>query len=67
MREFLRGVNQSLIIDQEVEVTVLEIQEHCVRLGINAPNEFPSYWEETLFLEGPDVGSDLEFAESLIP
>jgi hypothetical protein len=39
MREFLRGVNESLIIDHHFEVKVLEIQPNHVRLAITSPHE----------------------------
>jgi carbon storage regulator CsrA len=67
MREFQRGVNESLIIDHHFEVKVLEIQPDHVRLAITSPHETPSYREETIYLEDPDVGSDLELAELLHP
>ncbi len=64
MRVFLRGVNESLIIDDDMEVRVLEIQADHVRLAISTWGEFPSYREETVFLTPPGVDSDLELVES---
>jgi carbon storage regulator CsrA len=66
MRVFLRGVNESLIIDHEMEVRVLEIQADHVRLGISTWGEFPDYWEETVYLT-QGVDSDLELVESSRP
>lgn len=51
MQVFQRGVDESLVIGSEVVVTVLDVQDGCVRLGITDPNSTPSYREETLYLE----------------
>lgn len=70
MRVFLRGVNEGLVIDHEMEVTVLEIQPDHVRLGITSPRETPSYRVETLYLDGFDgfgVDSDIQLVESSAP
>jgi len=67
MRVFQRGVNESLIIDNTLEITVLEIQSNHVRLAISSPYETPSYREETIYIDGPDVDSDLELMELLQP
>ena len=67
MRSFLRGVNESLIIDENLEVKVLEIQPDFVRLAITCPDETPSYREETLYLNPPGVDSGLALLESSLP
>ena len=67
MRVFQRGVNEGLIIDHEMEVRVLEIQADRVRLAILTPHEFPSYREETVYLDGSGIDSDLELLESTSP
>ena len=36
-----RKANESIVIDDNVIVTVLEIRGRSVRLGIQAPNEVP--------------------------
>ena len=41
-----RTVGKSIIIDDDVEVTVLEVQGNSVRLGINAPKEVSIHREE---------------------
>jgi len=51
MHVVTREVNESLVIDGEIKIKVLDIGEHDVRLGIHAPNENPSYWEQTLSLQ----------------
>jgi len=53
MRTFTRQVNQGLVIGENLHVTVLEIQEHYVRLAVECPDQDPSYWEEVLFVESP--------------
>lgn len=66
MQVFQRGVDESLVIGQDVVVTVLEIQPSCVRLGITDPNNIPEYWEETLYLEDvEEEGSSLDLALAL--
>ncbi len=54
MQVFQRGVNESLVIGREVVITVLDIQPHCVRIGVRDPEASPSYYEETLFLDDRD-------------
>ena len=41
-----RTVGKSIIINDNVEVTVLEVQGNSVRLGINAPEEISIHREE---------------------
>lgn len=65
MQVFLRGVDESLLIGDDVTVTVLEVLSAAVRLGITDPNSVPSYWEETLYLEESGEGSSLELADAL--
>jgi len=65
MQVFLRGVDESLLIGDDVTVTVLEVQPDAVRLGISDPSNVPSYWEETLYLDDVDEGSSLELVDAL--
>ena len=51
MRTFTRQVNQGLVIDENLHVTVLEIHEDHVRLAFQCPGEDPPYWEEILYFE----------------
>ena len=41
-----RKVNESIIIDNNIEITVLEIKGEQVKLGISAPKSIPVYREE---------------------
>ena len=41
-----RKVNQSIIINDEIEVVVLEVRGEQVRLGIRAPKNVPVHRKE---------------------
>lgn len=41
-----RRKNESLVIDNQIEVTVLEIRGDQVKIGISAPKEIPVYRKE---------------------
>ncbi|MDD6208115.1 MAG: carbon storage regulator CsrA [Clostridiales bacterium] len=41
-----RKVNESIIIDNHIEITVLEVKGDQVKLGINAPKSIPVYRKE---------------------
>ena len=41
-----RAVGKSIIINDNVKITVLEVQGRSVRLGINAPKEISIHREE---------------------
>ncbi|MBR2187092.1 MAG: carbon storage regulator CsrA [Lachnospiraceae bacterium] len=41
-----RRKNESLVIDNQIEVTVLEIRGDQVKIGITAPKEIPVYRKE---------------------
>ena len=51
MRIISRSLNEGLVIDDNVRVTILEIQRHQVRLGIETPNQEPYYREEVLHFD----------------
>lgn len=73
MRIISRSVNEGLVINDNVRVTVLEIQQHHVRLGIETPNQAPYYREEVLYFNNGDGGLAAEtnesqpIAESMVP
>lgn len=62
MQTVTRRVNEGLAIGDDIEVTVLEIHEDHVRLGIRAPREEPSYWEQILYVEQSEADR-LEYSE----
>ncbi len=41
-----RKVNESIMIDNEIEVTVLEVKGEQVKIGISAPKSVPIYRKE---------------------
>lgn len=51
MHVLTRGVDEGVVIDDEIRVMVLEINENFVRLGITVPNEEPSYREQIVYLD----------------
>ena len=53
-------VNEGVVIDHEISVTVLDVQETHVRLGISSPNQTPSSREETLFCEPVEAAAELQ-------
>ena len=58
MQVIARSANEGLVIGKDIVVTVLEIQNTFVRLGIETPNQAPFYREETLRI-GDDDGNTL--------
>lgn len=55
MRIISRSLNEGLVIDDNVRVTILEIQCRQVRLGIETPNQ-PPYYREEILSWGDDGG-----------
>jgi len=41
-----RGVGQTIIIGDEVAITILGVKGNQVRIGVNAPKEVPVHREE---------------------
>ena len=41
-----KGIDETIVIDGEVKITVMEIQNGKVRFGIDAPEEVKVYREE---------------------
>lgn len=46
MLALTRKLNESIMIGNEVEVTILEIKGDQVKIGINAPKAIPVYRKE---------------------
>ena len=74
MLALARKVNESIILNENIEVTVLELKGDQVKIGINAPKDVPIYRKE-LFVQiqeaneafaaqsvavGKDLGIDTE-------
>lgn len=58
MRVYTRELEQALVIGDDVRVTVLEIGDDFVRLGISTRADGPSYREEIVHFEP----AELEYA-----
>ena len=54
MLALARKVNESIILNDNIEVTVLEIKGDQVKIGINAPKDVPIYRKE-LFVQIQEV------------
>ena len=52
-----RKKNEALVINNNVEVTVLEIKGEQVKLGITAPREVPVYRKE-VYVQIQDANKD---------
>ena len=50
MLALARKINESIVINNNIEVTILEIKGDQVKLGINAPKSVPIYRKE-IFLQ----------------
>ena len=50
MLALARKVNESIVINDDVEVTILEIKGDQVKIGISAPKDVPVYRKE-VFLQ----------------
>jgi carbon storage regulator len=54
-----RKTNQSIMIGDDVEVTVLAVSRDKIRLGITAPKDVPVYRKEVyLSIKGEGQGAD---------
>jgi len=53
-------VNEGLIVGENISVTVLDIFEDHVRLGISSPNAQPSYWEQMLYWKPAECTAELQ-------
>ncbi len=46
MLALARKINQSIVIGNDIEITLLEIKGDQIKLGINAPKSIPIYRKE---------------------
>lgn len=54
-----RKTNQSIMIGDDVEVTVLAVSRDKIRLGITAPREVPVYRKEVyISIHGDELGEN---------
>ncbi|MSS63872.1 carbon storage regulator CsrA [Velocimicrobium porci] len=52
-----RKVNESIILDNDIEITILEIKKEQVKIGISAPKSVPVYRKE-LYLQIKDSNKE---------
>lgn len=55
MRIIERAENESLVIDNRIEIRVLEIQDDRVRVAISDPDQIPAYREELIYLRHAEM------------
>ena len=60
MQEFFCGVNDGLAVGDNMEITVLEVHDDHVRLGITLSGPEPSYREESVYLAGTQSSCELQ-------
>ncbi|MDA1018069.1 MAG: carbon storage regulator [Planctomycetota bacterium] len=51
MQVITRRVNEGIVVDQNIQVTVVDIQDDRVCLGIICPDDDPPYREETIYVK----------------
>jgi carbon storage regulator CsrA len=66
MQMITRRVNEGLVIENNIHVTVLHICEDYVRLAISSPNNSPPYREETLYWDDASRPTAAESAAELM-
>jgi carbon storage regulator CsrA len=66
MQMITRRVNEGLVIENDIHVTVLDICQDYVRLAISSPNNSPPYREETLYWEEASRPTAAESAPELM-
>ena len=59
-----RKVNESIMIGNDIEITVLEVKGEQVKLGISAPKEVPIYRKE-VYVQIQQANNEAMNADSL--
>ena len=60
-----RKKNEALVINNDIEITILEIKGEQVKIGINAPKEIPVYRKE-VYVQIQDANKEAMNADSLV-
>ena len=59
-----RKKNESLIVNNNIEVTILDIKGDQVKIGISAPKEIPIYRKE-IYMQIQDANTNATSVEGL--
>ena len=59
-----RKKNESLIVNNNIEVTILDIKGDLVKIGISAPKEIPIYRKE-IYMQIQDANKNATSVEGL--
>lgn len=59
-----RKKNEALVINNDIEITVLEIKGEQVKIGINAPKDVPIYRKE-VYLQIQKANEDANNTEGI--
>lgn len=65
MLALTRKINQSIIIGNDIEITVLEIKGDQVKIGINAPKSIPVYRKE-IYIQIQEANKEAAESETSI-
>lgn len=60
-----RKKNEALVINNNIEITILEIKGDQVKIGINAPKEIPVYRKE-VYLQIQEANKEAMNSEGLL-
>lgn len=59
-----RKKNEAIVINNNIEITILEVKGDQVKIGINAPKEVPVYRKE-VYLQIQEANSEAVNAEGM--
>lgn len=59
-----RKKNEAIIINNNIEITILEVKGDQVKIGINAPKEVPVYRKE-VYLQIQEANSEAVSSEGM--
>lgn len=59
-----RKKNEAIVINNDIEVTILEVKGDQVKIGINAPKEVPVYRKE-VYLQIQEANSEAVNADGM--
>lgn len=59
-----RKKNEAIVVNNNIEITILEVKGDQVKIGINAPKEVPIYRKE-VYLQIQEANSEAVSAEGM--